>query len=210
MSAIGTCVQAGFCVCWEAGSMPGWSSQGGWLWWPAALPRRSSLLMLCPELIPQGSEVLSGTMKPNNLSPLHKRKNPAALGVFPPWISRSELTSVAYFFFPDLLVSSLASWASVILVAPLQLRIFYSSMGLFSKKKKNQVLNFTWTKICFCPIPSMSSCRTLTNNGFCLIALNKGETHQLHIKLYKDKGISPFFPWQSVHEAQVVVSCINQ
>lgn len=30
--------------------------------------------MLCPELIPESSEVLSLTMKPNNLSPLHKRK----------------------------------------------------------------------------------------------------------------------------------------
>lgn len=209
MSAIGTCVQPGFCVCWEAGSMPGWSSQGGWLWWPAALPRRSSLLMLCPELIPQGSEVLSGTMKPNNLSPLHRRKNPAALGVFPPWISRRELTSVAcFFFFPDLLFPLYPSGLQWSLWLPCNSG--YSTVLWVYSLKKQQVLNFTWTKICFCPIPSMSSCRTLTNSGFCLIALNKGETHQLHIKLYKDKGISPFFPWQSVHEAQVVVSCINQ
>lgn len=35
-----------------------------------------------PELIPQGSEVLGLMMKPNNLSPLHKRKKTAFLDVF--------------------------------------------------------------------------------------------------------------------------------
>lgn len=43
------------------------------LWWPAALPRTGRLLLPCPELIPQGREMLSLTMKPKNLSPLHTR-----------------------------------------------------------------------------------------------------------------------------------------
>lgn len=49
----------------------------------STLPSRGSLLMLRPELVPRGSEVLSLTMKPNNLSPLHKRKRPASLGILP-------------------------------------------------------------------------------------------------------------------------------
>lgn len=46
-------------------------------------PRSGRILMLCPELIPESSEVLSLTMKPNNLSPLHKRKKPASVCVLP-------------------------------------------------------------------------------------------------------------------------------
>lgn len=88
VSAIGTCVQLGLCVCCEAGSVPalrrnqsaheprshrsgaaGVAGSGG----QQPLPRRGRFLVLCPELIPQSSEVLSLTMKPNNLCT--KQKN---------------------------------------------------------------------------------------------------------------------------------------
>lgn len=84
MSAVATCVQPGSCVCCGAGSMPAMSrsqsadetrSHRGEANGMAGcdgqlpLPRRGGLLTLCPELIPESCEVLSLTIKPNNLLP---------------------------------------------------------------------------------------------------------------------------------------------
>lgn len=74
MSAIGTCVQAGCVPALE---------QPGRLALVASSPSQSSLLRLCPELIPQGTAVLSVVMEPDHLSPLHKRKNLPLLGESP-------------------------------------------------------------------------------------------------------------------------------